>query len=359
MRPPSDLLRLAAAALFGPLLAACSEPPVEKPPPVRPVKVLEIENAAAGIPYDYPGKVAAARQADVAFEVAGVVIEFPVDEGQDVVEGTLLARLDARDYQNALASQRAERDRARAFLNRVLEAGKSGAVSQQEITDARARFDQAQAEVNIRKKAVSDTELRAPFTGRVARKLVDDFQNVQAKEPVVTIQDLSHLELVVSVPEADLALGEGDSSPEEATRRLSPEVVVSAFPSLRIPARLTEFSTTADPSTRTFTGTLTFQAPERASIYPGMTARAILTFRSDEPSGVNLPARVVRTDESGEPFVWLIEPETLRARRRVVEIGELSGSSLAVHAGLRQGDWVAVSGVHQLREGMEVRRLEE
>ena len=89
------------SSLGGLVAAGCGEEPAPEAPAVRPVKILEIESAATGTPREYPGKVAAARQADMAFEVAGVVIEFPVDEGEEVAEGALLARLDARDYQGA------------------------------------------------------------------------------------------------------------------------------------------------------------------------------------------------------------------------------------------------------------------
>jgi multidrug resistance efflux pump len=60
-----------------------------------------------------------------------------------------------------------------------------------------------EAELRVSQKAVEDTVLRAPFDGVMARKLVEDFANVNAKEPVLVFQDTSHLEIQINIPERD------------------------------------------------------------------------------------------------------------------------------------------------------------
>ncbi len=334
----------------------CRQEPPPAPPVVRPVKILEIGDRNSRARLEYPGQIRAAQQADMAFEVSGRIIEFLVKEGDVVDEGAVMARLDPRDYQQALEAARAEGVRARAFFERVSNAASSNAVSEQEVTDAHARYDQARARLAIHQKAMDDTELRAPFPGVMARKLVEDFQTVREKEPVLILQDTSTLEIKVAIPERDVAVSSGNQGTRDMTARVQPEVVVSSIPDRIFPARVTEFATTADRETRTFEATLRFD-PEDARVFPGMTAKVIAT--PTRLAGVTwIPANATIADDDGQPFVWLVAPETMTVRRAAVSLGELAGRDVQILSGLANGDQIAISGVHQLREGMEVRRFE-
>jgi RND family efflux transporter MFP subunit len=194
----------------------------------------------------------------------------------------------------------------------------------------------------------------------LARKLVTDFRNVQAKEPVLVVQDDSSFEIKIGVPERDLTTPAGRRPTEdEATRQLSPRVVLSALPDQEFPARLTELAEVADPTTRTFEATFSFARPEQANVLGGMTAKLVLEVAAREGSGgSSVPAAAVVSGSGDESFVWVVDPTTMKVSKRAVTLGALSGSDVSVAAGLAPGDLVAVSGVHQLREGAVVRRLE-
>ena len=75
-------------------------------------------------------------------------------------------------------------------------------MAQQDLTDAQARFEAAEANVNIRAKALEDSVLHAPFDGNVAMTFVENFQNVQAKQPVMRLLDHSRIEMVINIPES-------------------------------------------------------------------------------------------------------------------------------------------------------------
>ena len=77
------------------------------------------------------------------------------------------------------------------------------------------------------------------------------------------------------------------------------------------------------------------------------------------PGAIWIPAHAARTDESGEAFVWVVDRESMKVTRRPVTLGDLSGSLVQVSSGLERGELVATSGVHYLREGMQVRRFEK
>ena len=344
-------------ASFIVMFTACSEPPPPEVAVVRPIKIQVIENAGAGLNRNMPGTIAAVQNAEMAFQVPGRIIEFLVAEGQEVTAGTELARIDPRDYQANFDQADAALSRARAELDRSERIFRqdSGAVSTSAIEANREAVQVAQANFQQAEKALEDTVLRAPFDGLVARRMVTDFETVQALQPVLTVQDLSLLEIEVAVPERDFAQSGRRLSPEEATARFRPIVRVSSIPDREFPARVSEFATTADPSTRTFRLRMQFDTPLDLNILPGMTARV---FYSDITlSAMTLPSHATFSDDAGNANVWLVDGDSMTVSQRQVTLGVLTGDEVQILDGLQPGDEVAVSGVNQLREGMEVARL--
>ena len=216
-------------------------------------------------------------------------------------------------------------------------------------------MDVAKANLAVAKKAYDDTKLRAPFSGRMARKLVEDFQNVQAKEPVLVLQDTSTLEIEINVPERDVAQRPPATGGDPALKQIQPEVIVSALPHLKFPAWVKEFASAADPVTRTFSVKLNFKNPGNVNILPGMTARVQVTV--DPQHAWSIPVSAALADDSGKPFVWKLDATSKTVSRAPVELGNLIEDRVVITDGLEEGEMVAVSGVHQLRDGMQVRIL--
>ena len=354
--------RRAAAALGVVAVAlACSEEPAPAPPVARPVKILTVGGVGAGGSLEFPGKISPTQNAEPAFEVAGKIIEFPVVESQALEEGDVIARLDPRDYQSELDKATANERKAEVDLQRYRTLYEKGVNPKSDLDGAQRRYEVTLAGLKTAQKALEDSVLRAPFSGTVAKKLVDDFQNVQAKQPIVVLQDESTLQIEVFIPERDFARMTPGLSNEERTRRANPQVSLSSIPGRTFPARIKEFSTTADPVTRTFTATFEFDPPPDVTIRSGMTAKITLKPRAGQAGtgGISLPARAVLTDETGEAFVWVVDPATMKVERSPVVVGELEGESIVVRSGLTDGQQVAVSGVHELSEGAEVRRFGE
>ena len=113
--------------------------------------------------------------------------------------------------------------------------------------------------------ALDDTCLRAPFSGVVAKRHVENHQEVQAKAPIVFLQDLSQIEVVVDVPETLAAQIRKGYAPDVAAR-------FACAQDKTFPLTLKEFSTKADPQTLTYQAVLVMPRPQGVSILPGMTA---------------------------------------------------------------------------------------
>jgi RND family efflux transporter MFP subunit len=365
--PPRLPLTRAANRSFGWILmsvlvlGACGGEPPAEADVARPVKMFTVGLGAGAASLEYPGSVSAAQEAVMSFEVEGRILQLPVAEGQRVGRGQLLARLDARDYAARLAADRSVRNAALADYRRYQDLYAADAVSLQDLEVARRNYEVSEANLAISQKAVDDTELRALFGGTVARTLVEQFENVRAKQAVLTLHDATGLEIRVSVPERDVVLAVPGLTLEERTARARPEVEIAAMPGRRFAGQVSEFTTQADPVTRTFEATIRFQAPPETQILPGMTGRVVLRpdLGEGEAGRYWIPANAVRADDDGRAVVWVVDESTMTVQATEVELGSLSGAELEIVRGLALGDLIAVSGVHELRDGMEVRRLED
>jgi len=344
------------------LLSACGpDDDVPRAEVARPVKMITIGLAAGGETLEIPGSIFAAQSAELGFEVAGRMLERLVEEGQVVTAGQIVAKLDARDYLVGRDRARANRDTAKADYDRYSKAFTADAVTEQEVSRARGQFDVFQADLDVAQKALDDTELRAPFDGRIAKRLVDDFANVNAKQAVMVMQDESSLELRVDVSERDWVQGDTSLSRDEVTKRIKPRVQVASLGERYFPAYLKELSNSADPVTRTYAVTFGFANPADANLSPGMTGRVIVERyqrNNAAVAGLAVPSNAVIADAVGHPFVWVLDVATMRVGKRPVELGELSGGNANVLSGLSNGDRVVVSGVNSVTENMLVRDLE-
>jgi multidrug efflux system membrane fusion protein len=350
------------------LLSACGKngEPVKTEEPVRPVKLMKIGGSLAGKTRKLPGTVRASDRVDLAFQVSGTVIELPVKEGQMVKKGTLVARLDPRDYATSLRNAEGVLAKAEAGLAYAIaehkryvnvKATDAGAVSDSMVSlkqaaekVERANLQSAKASVAAARDQLQYTRLAAPFDGLIARKYVDNYQEVQAKEAILSLQNVKDVEVLIDVPELMIA-------PIRKTRpRFYAESV--ADPSRRFDLKIKEFATQADSVTQTYRVVLTMPAPEGIRILPGMTVNVSIEFAEDVAAGgeILIPAIAVLADNAGKAQVWVVDPQTRKVHRRPVTTGDLSGSdSIRILSGLNAGETVAVSGVTKLHEGQTVR----
>lgn len=353
-----SLVSLRALCIAVALLAACAEEPAPEPLGPRLVKLLTVGDAEVGT-LEYPGQIKAIQHADMGFEVPGRIIEFRVKEGQRVKRGAFLARLDARDYEAELDKARTNAAKTQADANRYQKLFDAGVTPQAELERYLRLDENMEANLRVASKAVEDTVLRAPFDGVVARKLVEDFANVQAKQAVLVVQDDSLLRIEAAIPERDFARMQPGLTLEERNARARPRVQVSSVAGREFPARASEFTTSADPATRTYRATFDFAPEPDVSVLPGMTAKVVLDVGGAAAAGpLRVPAAAVISGGEGGPFLWAVDPDTLVVAKAPVEVGALSGSWLEIRSGLAAGQTIATSGVHQLREGMTVRRFE-
>ena len=345
---------LIAGSIYAVFFVEWGTETVEEPPPVRPLKMIRVGETSLPAVREYPGKVTARDTVVLAFQVEGQVIELPVLKGQKISEGDLLAKLDERDYKNLQDAAKAQFEQTKVQFERIEKASKTGAVSQTDLTNAKAAFESAQANLEIARKALDDTVLRAPYDAVISDTFVENFQNVQAKQEIMGVQNIQSIEVEASVPQERVLRAKDDKDKFRFT------AVFDSLPDTAFDVELKEYTTEADPLTQTYTVTYTMPVQEKYVILPGMTA----TVREHPIAGafpasdrLLVPIDAVPVDGQGQYYVWKIDDEgsVLTVRRQDVTVGEAMGDDIEILDGLSKGDRMAAQGVHLLQEGQEVR----
>ncbi len=328
----------------------------KKPEAIRPVKTMIIKGNAKDQSYSFPGMVRAARRAIISFKVGGPLVALPVEEGQQVKKGDLIAQIQKRDFLNAVEEARARYREAEQQFRRYKELYAKKQVSRADFDRYRAARDVSKARLEDALNALKDTTLRASFDGVISKRYVENFQKVRAKDPIVNLQDISVIEILVNVPELFIA----------EIRDPSDNKIIARFesiPNRSFPLTIKEYSTEADPATQTYQVVFTMKQPDEANILPGMTATVITTTKkAGDESGqeILVPADAVLDAPGDHPYVWLFDQKTGTARKKEVKIGSLDGSSsIRILDGLTSGDILIIAGVTKLEDGQKVRLWEK
>ena len=142
------------------------------------------------------------------------------------------------------------------------------------------------------------------------------------------------------------------------------EVVFDPFPTVKVLAEIKEIGTEASKSTRTYPVTLIMNQPSEVKILPGMAGKATGEPPATEDvqlaRGIQVPLTAIFSpDDIEKTYVWIIDKQSNRVTKREVTTGSLKDSGIIVTQGLNAGEWIATAGVHYLREGMDIKILEE
>lgn len=324
---------------------------------VRPVKTITIQAAGASVSRSYPGQVRASRRVDLAFKVAGPLVELPVEEGQEIKRGQLIAKILPRDFKIRLDQAKAKALEAEQQYQRYRDLYAKNQVSKGDFDRYKSQRDVAVAQKADAQNALKDTSLRAPFEGIIATRYVQNFEEVQAKQPIVFLQDIRQVEMLLNVPESEMATVRGEIQAKAYAQ-------FPTAPGKRWDLGLKEFSTQADPKTQTYQVVTVMPQPEEINVLPGMTGTVVIELSGEDETAAGpqivIPAIAVVASSEGSPFVWSIDKESLTAKMLPVKVGQLTGSeNVVVQDGLSGGEIVAVAGMTKLQEGMKVRIWEE
>lgn len=234
-----------------------------------------------------------------------------------------------------------------------LNKGKRGA-RKEDIDAQQARVRGLQASLRSAQNALDDTALLAPFSGKIARTYVDNFQDVRRKQAILSLQDVSRVKIVADIPEQVAAL----------IKRENVKGFKARFDFLKDRAfdvELYEVEIESDRRTQTYAATFVMPAPKDVRILPGMTSTVLVELK--EGASVAelwyVPADAIFVDEAGKSYLWKVDESSLTVGRKPVTVGDMRRDSIEIRSGVRSGDRIVVAGVRLLREGMKIRILAE
>lgn len=339
-----------SALLFAAAACACGCGRTQAPPDaVRPVKIVTAADAAY-VDKDFVGMATPDEAVNLAFKLAGQVLDLPVAQGQQVRRGELLAELNPRDVELRVAADRSAYEQASSHLSRIKRLLEHEAVSRQEYESARTQFAQAKSAYENSQDMLSDTKLRAPFAGVVEQKFVDNFERVQAGQTILRLVDPVTTTVKFTMPESGLPL-----LAQPATRF---SVVFDNYRDAAFGAVLKDYAkTSSDASGFPVSLRLVDVDTLRYRISPGMSCTVTLRSADPVPGAVSLPLTAIYAPAEGGEYVWVVGADD-RVQRRAVTLGEPFGRDrVLIDSGVAAGDRVVVAGVYRLQEGEQVRIL--
>lgn len=322
---------------------------------VRPVKLVATKSLAS-YDKDFVGVVTAQQYTDLAFQVSGLISKTYVNEGSFVKKGQVLAQIDPADIRLQMEADRAQFQTTRSILERTERLLQKQAISVQDAEIARSNFTKAQSQYEYSKNQYGYASLKAPFSGNIEKKYVENFQKVNAGEAIYKLINPDVLEVGFTLPESDVNIialenkyyVEFENFREELFEAKIKEVVDASVDGAGIPVTLA----ITDKRFK----------PEKYNIKAGFACRVRVVIDNGKALMhlVSIPLSAVYQPQGAtESSVWVYNPQQGVVQSRKVHLAGLSGANhIIVRQGLSAGERIVSAGVYQLTENQKVTVLE-
>jgi RND family efflux transporter MFP subunit len=347
--------------LVSPLLGGCEKTPAQaqKLEPPRPVRVQAVELTSQESSISYSGTVQARVLADLGFRVGGKVVNRPVNIGDQVAEGQVLAQLDPADLrlaveanEQSVAAAAADARNTSADFDRYHRLGRGSPVFLPSEYDkrkaamdmAKARLALAERQLALARGQLDYATLRADADGVITALPVEVGQVVTTGQTVASLAHSAETEVMVDVPENRL--------PDIKAAQLIFVTLLSA-PDQVLRGGLREIGARADSASHTFTVKISVLDPPPGMLGLGMTA-LVRFVRPAGPPVALLPATAL-THQGGLPAVWVLDTAIQRVKLQLVQVAAYGGDGMVtITAGLAPGEQVVTAGAGLISSDMVV-----
>ena len=332
------------------MLSGCdSQKDVTVTAPIISRALTEIVMPTANTNLTFNGVVRSAERADLSFQVSGRVSHIFVNEGDKVEKGQLLAKLDPKDAQTAFSKAQLELNNTKKdYLRGKSIYESSQAIAKSDLDELLTRYNLAKNRLEEAKNQLDYTQLKAPFSGIIGRKLIDNHVQIQANTPVLTLHNLDNLEVVVNIPDTVMLTG-------MQCNKANAEI--NNIPGHLLPLSLRTYSTQADPVTQTFSVVLGLDDLKGLNILPGMAVKvspSLVECPEENNNPLTVPLTAVVPDNKNKQFVWVVGSTNI-VEKRYIKVGTINKNCITVTKGLQAGERIVIAGVSKLKDGMEIR----
>jgi membrane fusion protein, multidrug efflux system len=315
-------------------------------------EVVQPVMASLPLQVELSGPLVAPSTAIVRTKAAGTLLTLSVAEGSRVKAGQPLGTLDLADLSSRIAERQAAVESARAQYTQAERAHTANQrladqqfissnaldTSRAALDAARAALDASQAALNTLRVGLRDAALVAPIAGLVAKRHVVPGEKLAIEQPIVTIVDLSTLELAGSVGTHEVA---------RLSAGMPVEVRIEGT-TQPVDGRIARIAPAAEPGTRSIGVTIALPNPKeqfRAGQYA--LARVVL---EDPTPRLTVPVGAITT-VSGQAHVWVLEGGTLARRAVTTGRHDEARGRIEVLTGLPASAQVLAARFDNLREG--------
>lgn len=330
-------------------------------PVLRPVRVAEVTQTADVRTRSFSGVSQSTQASRMSFQVGGSVIELPVQVGDRLSAGQMIARLNPSTYdlqvqqaEASLAQATASQRNADANYSRVKGLYANNNASRNDLDSARASSESAEAQVRSARKALQIAQLNKSYTRldaandcTIASVDVELNENVSAGAQIAKVNCGAGIEIDLGIPEGLIG---GFEQGMPAIIRFT------ALGEREYLGEVTEVGVASGASATTYPVVVSLTESD-PSIRPSMAAEVTFEFAlGASAAAFVIPASAVINDERGR-FVYIAEPSAngqAVIRRRGVEVGELTELGIQIRSGLTLGDLVVTAGTTVIREDQTV-----
>lgn len=337
------------------------------------VETVDVERGEFVVRGDYAGEFRSEGMTELSAEVPGRVVQLHAHIGDAVAEGDVLAKIDDTSIRQSVRELEANVEVARANLeeakvnleNReselrrrrplverdmvtpreIEELESSVRSAEQRVSVAEATIEQNEARLTSAREDLRNTEIRAPFDGKIGLRHVERGSHVGVGQPIFSLVDDGDLYVTVQVPERNAARIDDDTPVS---------LRVGAVGSVPITGRIHRIAPVLNAATRSLRVDVTVDDAGELYIRPGMYARLSMELgRRDDTLTVSNQAILYRTD--GTPYIWTVADG--RATRVEPTLGLAGRARTEIVDGLDEGDRVVLRGHEKLEEGTRIRDL--
>ncbi len=348
--------RALAVALILALTACSSKHSDEQAAPPRPVRVATVETGPAVPPVNATGVLATRDEMRLSFKTGGLIRAIEVSEGDTVRAGEVLAELDPAEVDANLVQARESHEKAARDLQRGQQLYAQDVLTREQLDDLRTAESVARAALNGVQFNAGQAVIRAPFAGRVLRKLAEAHELVAPGQPVLMVSnDRSGQVLQLQLPDRDYVnVRLGDAA----------TVTFDALPGISFHGRVTERAQASDPHSSAFPVEVTLDARSgNAEDQPDTAAAAA---NAPMATGLIGRAEIAASGQPGErsyvPVTALVDGDQQSVSLFVVDTGAkvheqhvavsfLAGDRVALADVLPPGTRVVTAGAPYLRDG--------
>ena len=316
--------------------------------------VVSLQPKRLSVELTVPGSVQAVSQATVRAKLSAEVKRVLVREGDRVTAGQQIAEFDTAQLRAQMAERKAQLESSRAQLamaDRTRQANaqlvKQNFISQNAFDTADsahqvqlAAVATAQAQLELAQLSMADAIVRAPIAGTVSKRHIQPGEKVSFDAPLLSIVDLTQLEVQAQVPVSDVT---------QIRKGMSTHVNVEGIDGRKFEGRVERINPSAEPGTRTINIYVSL-SNEDSLLKAGMFARVLMTV-APEVEVPALPLSAVRT-EAAQPFVWILTDDKLARRNIVIGKRDERAQLVEVTSGLAPGEVVLATKFDNLKDGL-------